>query len=293
MRVKILEGKKIAEKILTGLKIKIKKSKLKLTLAVIQVGKNPISQIFINQKKKACQRVDIGFRLFKFPSEIKAEELKKEIEKIVKNQANSGVIIQLPLPKKFLAEEFLNLIPEKKDIDCLSEKSLGKYYQGISKILPPVVGAVIRLLKNYQIKLKGKNVTILGAGRLVGFPLTIQLLKEKATISVLNEFTKETIFFTKKADILISGTGKPNLIKGEMVKKGAIIIDAGCSLKKGRPRTSPALSEKGGAVRGRLVGDVNFQSVSKKTSYITPVPGGVGPMTIACLLENLVLLYEF
>jgi len=271
--MKILNGKKLSEKILVNLKKEIKKSKLKLRLAVVQVGENPISQIFINQKKKACEKTGINFKLFKFPAKINDSKLKREIEKIVKNPANSGIIIQLPLPKKFLPEEFLNLIPEEKDIDVLSEKSLGKFYQGTLKILPPTVSGILQLLKKYKIELKGKNVVIVGAGRLVGFPLAIQLLKEKATLSVLNEFTRDAPFFIKKADILVSGVGRPDLIKGGLVKKGIVIIDAGCSIKK-----------------GKLVGDVDFKSVSKKASYITPVPGGVGPMTVACLLENLVKL---
>ena len=268
--MKILNGKKLSEKILVNLKKEIKKSKLKLRLAVVQVGENPVTQIFINQKKKACEKTGINFKLFKFPAKIGNPELKREIEKIVKNPANSGIIIQLPLPKKFLPEEFLNLIPEEKDIDVLSEKSLGKFYQGTLKILPPTVSGILQLLKKYKIELKGKNVVIVGAGRLVGFPLAIQLLKEKATLSVLNEFTRDAPFFIKKADILVSGVGRPDLIKGGLVKKGIVIIDAGCSIKK-----------------GKLVGDVDFKSVSKKASYITPVPGGVGPMTVACLLENL------
>lgn len=271
--MKIFDGKKLAEKILLDLKKEVKRSKLKLTLAVIQVGDNSVSEIFINQKRKGCEKTGIGFRLFKFPARISTLNFKKEVEKIVKNPANSGVIIQLPLPKKFLPEDFLNLIPEKKDIDVLSEKSLGKFYQGILKILPPTVQGILYLLKNYKITLLGKNVVILGAGRLVGFPLAVQLLKEKATVSVLNEFTRDTPFFTKKADILVSGVGWPNLVKGKMVKPGVIVIDTGTSIKKGRP-----------------VGDVDFRSVSKKASYITPVPGGVGPMTVACLLENLVKL---
>jgi len=269
----LLDGKKLAENILGNLKNEIKRRDLKLTLAVIQVGENPVSQIFINQKKKACKKTGISFKLFEFPAKIGVIELKKEIEKIVKNPANSGIIIQLPLPKKFLPEEFLNLIPEEKDVDVLSERSLGKFYQGTLKILPPTVDGILRLLKNYKIGLIGKNVVIVGAGRLVGFPLAIQLLKERATLSVLNEFTKDASFFTKKADILVSAVGKPNLIKADVVKKGAVVIDAGCSMKK-----------------GKLVGDVDFESVSKKASYITPVPGGVGPLTVACLLENLVKL---
>jgi methylenetetrahydrofolate dehydrogenase (NADP+)/methenyltetrahydrofolate cyclohydrolase len=269
----LLNGKKLSEKILTNLKKEIKKSNLKLGLAVVQIGENPVSQIFINQKKKACEKTGINFKLFKFSAKIGNTELKREIEKIVKNPENSGVIIQLPLPKKFLPEEFLNLIPEEKDIDVLSESSLGKFYQGTLKVLPPTVQGILYLLKNYKIELRGKDIVIVGAGRLVGFPLAIQLLKEKATVSVLNEFTRDTPFFTKKADILVSGVGWPNLIKGDLVKKGVIVIDAGTSMKK-----------------GRLVGDIDFKSVSKKANYITPVPGGVGPMTVACLLENLVKL---
>lgn len=271
--MKLLDGKKLSEKILANLKKEVRKSNLKLRLAVVQVGENSVSQIFINQKKKACKLVGVDFKLYRFDEKINPQGLKKEIKKIVRNPANSGIIIQLPLPEKFLPEKFLNLIPEKKDIDVLSEKNLGEFYQGILSILPPTVNGILCLLKNYKIEPKGKNVVVIGAGRLVGFPLAIQLLKEKATLSVLNEFTKDAPSFIKKANILISGVGKPNLIRGEMVKKGVVIIDAGCSMKK-----------------GKLVGDVDFKEVSKKASYITPVPGGVGPMTVACLLENLVKL---
>lgn len=285
--MKILDGKKLAEKILGNLKKKIEENKLKLRLAVVQVGENPVSQVFIEQKKKACEKTGIGFKLFKIPAKIGKLELKREIEKIVRNPKNSGVIIQLPLPKKFVAEEFLNLIPEEKDVDVLSEKSLGKFYQGTLPILPPTVQAILYFFKNYKITLSGKNIIIVGAGRLVGFPLAIHLLKEKATVSVVNEFTRNTPFFTKKADILVSGVGWPSLIKGELLRKRVVVIDAGTSMKKGKPRRNAF-----GILRGRLVGDVDFKSVSKKASYITPVPGGVGPMTVACLLENLVKLSQ-
>lgn len=271
--MKILNGKNLSERILTNLKKEIKNRRLKLRLAVILIGNNPISQVFINQKKTACEKVGINFKLFQFSAKIKTQKLKREVEKIVKNADNSGVIIQLPLPTKFIPEELLNLIPEGKDIDCLSEKSLGKFYQGVLSILPPTVAGILSLLRKYHINVKGKNVVILGAGRLVGFPLATQLLREKATVSVLNEFTKDTPSFTKKADILISGVGKPNLIRGKIIKKGAIVVDAGTSFKK-----------------GKLVGDVDFKSVSQKASYITPTPGGVGPMTVAFLIENLVKL---
>lgn len=270
---KILDGKKLADRILDNLKREIKNRHLKLRLAVISVGENPISRIFIHGIERGSEKVGIDFKLFKFPAKINPQRLKKEIDKIVRNSVNSGIVVQLPLPKKFSPEEFFNLIPQEKDINVLSEKSLGKFYQGTLKILPPTVEGILELLKNYKIKISGKDVTILGAGRLVGLPLAVQLLKEKATVSALNEFTKDASFFTKKADILISGVGSLNLIKGDMIKEGAIIIDAGNAMKN-----------------GKLVGDVNFKSVSRKASFLTPVPGGVGPMTVACLLKNLVKL---
>jgi methylenetetrahydrofolate dehydrogenase (NADP+)/methenyltetrahydrofolate cyclohydrolase len=247
---------------------------LELRLAVIQVGENPVSKIFIRQKKKACQKTGISFKLFKFSAKIRKSELKKEIERICQNPKNSGVIIQLPMPKKFQPEEsFTNLIPEKKDIDVLSERSFGKYFFTGLKILPPIVNGVLHLLKHYKIRIKGKNVVVVGMGRLVGIPLIPQLLREFATPTIINVFTLNPSSFMKEAAILISGVGKPNLIKENMVKKGAVVIDAGTSFKK-----------------GRLVGDVDFQRVSKEASYITPVPGGIGPLTVAYLLENLVKL---
>lgn len=270
--MQILDGKKLSEKILNNIKKEIKTRDLKLRLAVVLVGSNYVSKAFINQKQKAAEKIGADFKLYKFEEKIESDELRKGIKRIVEDSANSGVVIQLPLPtKKFNTQDILNLVPKERDVDVLSEESLGKFYQGTLKALPPTVNGILRLLRNYKIKLLGKNIVVVGAGRLVGFPLAIQLLREKATLSVLNEFTKDTPAFTKKADILVSAVGKPNLIKGNMVKKGAVVIDAGSAMEG-----------------GGVVGDIDFKSVSKKASYITPVPGGVGPMTVACLLENLI-----
>jgi len=204
---------------------------------------------------------------------------KPSYKKICRKPDISGVVIQLPLPESLQNndQEILNIVPQEKDIDILSEENLGKFYTGNLSVLPPVVGAISHLLNSYKISVKGKDILLVGAGRLVGFPLAIWLLKQKATVSVINEFTEDASFFLKKADIVISGVGKPNLIKGSMVKNGVVIIDAGTSLRK-----------------GKLKGDVDFKSVSKKASHIAPVPGGVGPLTVAYLLENLVKLnYEY
>lgn len=273
--MKILDGKKLADEIISKVSKKVKKSKLKLALAVILIGDNFVSRRYIEQKRIACEMTGIGFRLFQFSSNTSRDFIKREISRIVENKSISGIIIQLPLPPKFNTEELLNLIPENKDVDVLSEASLGKFYQGVLPILPPTVGGIFSLLEKYKIDAKGKNVVIVGAGRLVGLPLAIQFLKEKATVSIINSSTKNAASFMKKADILVSGVGKPSLIKGSFVSKGVIVIDAGSVLSG-----------------GNVVGDVDFKSISRKASYVTPVPGGVGPMTVACLIENLIKLQK-
>jgi len=236
----ILDGKKLSEKILKKLKAEIKRKRLKLKLSIVLVGEDPNSKIFVKQKKKACEKVGIDFELFKFSSKISNSELKKEIKKIIQDPNIKNIVVQLPLPKGLNTEEILNLIPKEKDAEIIS----------------PVVCAVGRILKEYKISLKNKNIVLIGKGRLVGRPLSVWLRKQNMKFSNIDKI--------KNADIVISGVGKPNLIKGEMVKKGVIIIDVGA--------------------------DVDFKSVSKKASYITPTPSGVGPVTVACLLENLVEL---
>lgn len=271
----LLSGKKIADKILNNLKKEIEKKRLKLKMAIVLVGDDAPSKIFTKRKEEASKKIGVYFRLFHFKKDISLLSLKKEIEKISLNKSVSGLVIQLPLPDKLKphTQEILNIIPKEKDIDILSENNLGSFYSGFLKVMPPVVGAIYYLLREYKISVKGKNVVIVGAGRLVGLPLAIFLLKEKATVSVINQYTEDTKSFLKKADIIISGVGKPNIIKGKDIKKGVAIIDVGSSLKD-----------------KKIVGDVDFKSVSKKAKYITPVPGGVGPLTVTSLLENLVKL---
>jgi len=222
--MKILDGEKLSEKMLQNLKKEIKKKRLKLKLAVILVDRDPVSDSFVCQQQKACRKVGIDFELFELSS-------RKEIQKVVKDPNNSGIVI-------INGQEFLNLIPKEKNAEIVS----------------PVVCAVDRILKEYKISLKNKSIVLIGKGRLVGQPIAIWLKKRNLKFSDINKI--------KNADIIISGAGKLNLIKGEMVKKGVIVIDIGK--------------------------DVDFKSVSKKASYITPVPGGVGPVTVACLLENLI-----
>ncbi|MFH1037032.1 MAG: bifunctional 5,10-methylenetetrahydrofolate dehydrogenase/5,10-methenyltetrahydrofolate cyclohydrolase [Patescibacteria group bacterium] len=275
---KILDGKILSEKIFRRLRNEVKKSIFKPSLAVILVGDNLVSKLYIKQKEKACENIGISFRLFQFPFKISTEKLKKEVKEIAEDQDNSGVIIQLPLPKNIDTQDILDIIPPGKDVDVLSEKSLGNFYTGDKEdfsVLPPVVEAISHFLKEYSIKIEGKNIVLVGAGRLVGKPLAVWFAQKNVNLSVVNESTKNISDFTKKADILISGVGKANLIKGNIIKKGAVIFDVGSSIKN-----------------GKTAGDVDFGSVSKKAGYITPVPGGVGPVTVACLLENLVRLNQ-
>jgi len=280
----IIDGRKLSEEIL--LKLKRKAKGLNLKLAIVLVGENKASELFTKKKGEACRKIGIDFELFKFSSKVKKERLKKEVLEIAKNPKISGLVIQLPLPKGIKEGEMLNLIPFKKDVDVLSEKSLKKFSQGDFEILPPTVGAVSFLLKKFKIKIKGKNVVLVGAGKLVGKPLSIWFLKNKANVIVVDKSVKSISLFTKKADILISGTGKPNLIKGDMVKKGVFVLDFG----SGSPAVASLRRMRAGILKGKIRGDIDFKSVSKKASYISPVPGGVGPLTIAMVLENLVKL---
>lgn len=245
----IIDGKKLAEKILADLKKEIVAKQLKLKLAVVLVGQDPVSAVFVRQKEKACQKIGIGFELFQYFSEISSPKLNEEIKKISRDPGVSGIVVQLPLPENLNVE-----IPLEKDAEIRS----------------PVVDAVKRILEEYNISLKDKKIVLVGKGKLVGQPLFSWLKQNNMDFFNTDKAEPRRI---READVVISGTGRPGSITGEMVKKGAVIIDVGSSF-----------------VNGKTKGDVDFESVSKKAGYITPTPGGVGPMTVACLLKNLVKL---
>jgi len=231
----IIDGKKISEKILNSIEIK-----KQLKLAVVLVGDDPNSKIYVRKKGEACQRVGIDFQLSKFPADISKEDLVKKINDIVQDGSISGIVIQLPLPKQINADEIMKLIPEEKDVEGF-----------VSSRVSPVVCAIEHILEEYNISLESKKIALIGRGVLVGLPVSKWL--DKKGIKYSDN--------TKEADLIISGVGKPNLIKEDMVKEGVIIIDVG--------------------------GDVDPE-VSKKASYITPIIGGVGPITVACLIKSLV-----
>ncbi|HEX9722375.1 MAG TPA: bifunctional 5,10-methylenetetrahydrofolate dehydrogenase/5,10-methenyltetrahydrofolate cyclohydrolase [Candidatus Paceibacterota bacterium] len=268
---KLLYGEKIAEGILE--KLAKQKPKRKLKLAVFQVGGNSASSQYIGEKEKAAKRVGVRFELAQFPKGASQKKVKEAVEKAGRSSSVSGIVVQLPLPAKFAAQEILDAIPLEKDVDVLSSRAFGLFALGKLPIVPPTARAILLLLEHYNIALQGKHIVVVGAGRLVGLPTMLSLVLGKATFTSVNEKTKSLAAFTRQADILISGVGKSNLITSSMVKRGAVVIDAGTSVED-----------------GKTTGDVHFSSVSQKASYITPVPGGVGPLTVACLFGNLVTL---
>lgn len=271
----LLDGKKLSQKILDEVKYDVEKLGEKLRLGIAVAGKDPIIEKFIEQKKKAAKSVGIDVRVYPFDQAISTNELRKRLAEIVHEEKNTGVIIQLPLPAQISTQYILNSIPPEKDMDVLSSRAIGNFATGRNRIMPPVAGAVKAFFEEYGIDYKNKYVVILGAGNLVGKPVALWLLNEKAMFSVVRSSTENPKEILWQADIIISGIGKPKFITGDMIKADAIVIDAGTSESE-----------------GKIVGDVDFESVSQKAAYITPVPGGVGPVTVAVLFKNLVTLAQ-
>ena len=268
----IVDGKKLAEEIKNSLCGEVLKLDKKPRLAIVRVGSNMVTEKFLEQKIKFAQAIGISTRVHGFKESISTTELRKEISKIIHTKENTGVVIQLPLPKSINTQYILDTIPPEKDPDVLSSKGFGLFATRRSKILPPVAGAVKFILNRNGIEVKGKNSTIVGSGKLVGKPVMIWFVNEGATVTVVNEFSMGHKLWTTNSDIIISGVGKPGIITSDMVKDGVIAIDCGTS-----------------EAEGRLAGDFD-PSVAQKASIFTPVPGGVGPITVAMLFSNLVEL---
>lgn len=270
----VVNGNKIASQILERLaqQVKIlKKKKIRPCLGVILVGQDGPSLTYVKKKGEACQRIGVGFVLRKYPVSISTDKLIDQLKKIQKKEKLTGLIIQLPLPKHIKTNKVLEYLNPKIDIDCLTEKNLGKLVSGNYELEPPTPGAILEILRYHQVNLVGKRVVLIGAGSLIGRPLANLLFLLRATVTVCNSATKNIKEITKKADIIISGVGKYNLIQGSMVKKGVKVIDGGVSF-----------------YHGKMYGDINFSEIKKKASLVTPTPGGVGPITVAKLIENVV-----
>jgi len=275
----LLNGKALADRMIVDLRSVL--GDRKLALAVVRVGTDPVVEKFILQKEKIAEAVGVSIRRYDYEASVSTGELRTRIATIVHDADPDGIIIQLPLPGHVNMQHILNAVPVGKDVDALSARAVGDFAVGKAKVLPPIVGAIQALFEEYRIDYRSKYTVIVGAGTLVGHPVALWLLNEKATFSAVDIRTPDLAAFTRQADIIVTGVGKPGLITGDMVKEGVVVIDAGTS--EGGPST-------GSGRQTALVGDVDFDSVSQKASYLTPVPGGVGPLTVAMIYQNLLTL---
>lgn len=284
---KILDGKKVAGEIRSEISEKVQKCKDKglraPNLAIIIVGDDGASHTYVSGKIKACKSVGFDYTLMHFASTISEDKLIKHVDHLNDDEDIDGFIVQLPLPEHISVERVTESIRPEKDVDGFTNQNFGSIVSQNPLILPATPFGVMEILRRYQIDVEGKHCVVVGASRLVGAPLSMMLLEDgKATVTVCNKYTKDLASHTKEADILIVAVGKPNLITKDMVKEGVVVVDVGTT------RVEDASTKSG----FKLCGDVDFEEVSKVSSYITPVPGGVGPMTIASLLHNTFLSYE-
>ena len=270
MTAKILDGKKIAEGIKEKIAGEISGWKKKPGLATVLVGDNPASKVYVSMKNVACKKYGFYSREIHLPESISQKQLLEKVAELNKDDAIHGILVQLPLPPQIDENAILSAIKPEKDVDGFHPESLGKLIQGNPSFVPCTPRGVIHLIKSTGEKLEGKHAVIIGRSNIVGKPTAILLLQENCTVTVCHSRTTNLAEEVKKADIIVAAVGKPKLVTKEMVKQGAVVIDVGTT----------KLAD------GRLCGDVDFEGVKEKASWITPVPGGVGPMTIAMLLQN-------
>ena len=267
----ILDGLMLRNKILDDVKLKIERDGLKLTLAIIQVGDNAASNIYIKNKSIACEKVGIRVIHKKLEPSVEEEEILKAIADFNDDDSVTGIILQSPLPSGLdFAKCSASILPSK-DVDGFTKENVYKLYLNKKGIIPCTVKGIIRLLEEYNISIEGANVAIVGRGDIVGKPLALAMENKNATVTLCHSKTKDLKAITKSADIVVAACGVPHLITADMIKDNAVVIDVGVTKKD-----------------NKIVGDVDFDSVKGKASFITPNPGGVGPMTIAMIIDNLV-----
>lgn len=273
--MELINGKELAKKIRGELKLEVEelnKKGIKPKLAVIMVGDDKASAVYVHNKSKACNEIGIDFEEFLMDSSIKQEELISLINTLNERKDINGILLQSPIPPHLNIREAFNTINYKKDVDGFNPINVGKLSIGEDSFISCTPYGVIKMLEEYNITIEGKRAVIIGRSNIVGKPLIQCLLNKNATVTVCHSKTKNIEEITKEADILIAALGKPKFVKENMVKENSVVIDVGINRNE----------------EGKLVGDVDFENVSKKASYITPVPGGVGPMTIAMLMNNVV-----
>lgn len=272
--MQLIDGKSLANKVHASVTVEVEKLKQEKNivpgLAVILIGDDPASHAYVKMKAKACEKVGFYSITHNMPDTISQDEIIATIEMINNNPRIDGILVQLPLPKHVDTDAILEVIDPKKDVDGFHACNVGRLVTNLDSFVACTPLGVMKMFEEYKIGLKGKNVCVVGASNIVGKPMASLLLNADATVTVTHIFTKDLKAHTSQADIVVVGVGVPGLIKKDMVKEGAIVIDIGINRIED----------------GSLVGDVDFDNVSSKCSYITPVPGGVGPMTIAMLLSN-------
>lgn len=261
----LLDGKNLSAKIKDEIKGNVESYKETPVLAVVTIGDDPASKIYVNNKKKACEYVGMSFLHLSFDETISEEKVIKKIKELNKDKFINGIIVQLPLPKKFNEDRIVNTVDINKDVDG---------FRCGSAFVPPVAYGVMEIFDYYKINLEGKNVVVIGRSKAVGIPMVRECLKRNATVTICHSKTENLKQYTKNADILIVSAGKKNIISKSMIKKDAVIIDVGIN-----------------RVNKKICGDVN-PNVMDKCSYLTPVPGGVGPMTVVMLVKNTFKAYK-
>lgn len=272
--MQLIDGKSLSKKVQDYVKseVEILKREKNMVpgLAVVIVGDDPASHAYVGMKEKACKNVGFYSIAHKMPDTITQDEIINIITMMNKNPHIHGILVQLPLPKHINTDKLLEVIDPLKDVDGFHAYNVGRMVSNLDSFVACTPLGVMRMFEEYEIELEGKDVVVVGASNIVGKPMASLLLNKNATVTVTHIYTKDLASHTRKADIVIVGVGLPNLIREDMVKEGAIVIDIGINRLED----------------GSLAGDVDFENVSPKCSHITPVPGGVGPMTIAMLLEN-------
>lgn len=272
---KIIDGKKIRDEIIDELKKEVKQFMIKPCLAVIQIGDDPASNTYIKAKEKACETIGIYFKHIKFSDTTKEIEVINKILELNNDEYVHGILLQLPLPEGFNADKLINYIARNKDVDGLTDINIGKLFNNKQCLISCTPQGIMKLLEHENIEIEGKNVTIVGRSNLVGKPLMGLMLNKNATVTICHSKTENLKKHTKNADILVVAVGKKHFITEDMVREDAIVIDVGINKED-----------------NKLYGDVDFNNVKTKASKITPVPGGVGPMTVAMLMTNVIAAYK-
>ena len=271
----ILDGKKLRDELLVQYKEKIKEEKLNITLAIILVGNNEASKLYIKNKEKYCTEVGIKVDKYLLDEDTSEEVLINLIKDLNEDEKVTGIILQSPVPDGIDFDKCSGMILPSKDVDGFTKDNVYNLYLNKKSILPCTVKGIINLLEYYNNEINGKNVAIIGRGNIVGKPLAMALENRNATVSLLHSKTKDLKMFTKDADIVVVACGIPKLLKKEMIKEGSVVIDVGIS-----------------RVDGKIVGDIDFDNIKDIALFVTPNPGGIGPMTIAMIIDNLIEMGE-